>query len=315
MTPTGLRCLALAAVVAACLLPAPSRGQQPSAADRLESARQLYGAAAYQEALDLLDGLRRSRPSTEALPDVDTQRALCLLALGRTGEARQVFAQILVAQPGFRLDEGDVSRRVLETFREVRRQSLPAALTRAFQLARHAYQYQLWDDAAREFERVIALSADPDLQAGAPHAREMADLSRGYLDLLAANRPPVTSRSLAGAAPLPAARQEVFTEADAEVTPPEAIDQRLPPWPTALRHLAASGVVEIVIDEQGRVASAVMRPAAHPVYDDLLLDAARRWRYRPAVRGDVPVKYRRRIRIVNEPRAPGPPEAGDTRQP
>lgn len=315
MKPAVLRATAGAALAACLLLPTPSRAQEPAGTPTLESARQLYGAAAYQEALDLLDRLRGSRPSSEPAPEIDTQRALCLLALGRTGEARQAFAQILVAQPGFRLDEREVSRRVFETFRDVRRGSLPAALTRAFQLARHAYEYQLWDDAARQFERVIALSVDPDLPAGASHAREMAELSRGYLDVLAARRPPVPARSLAGAAPLPAARQAVFDESDPEVTPPESIEQRLPPWPSVLRQVSASGVIELVIDEEGRVASAVMRPGAHPVYDAMLLEAARQWRYRPAVRGDVPVKYLRRIRIVNAPRSPEPPEAGGARQP
>lgn len=302
----ALRGCGRAALLAALLLPGADFPQQRAGADTVEAARELYGSAAYQEALDLLDRLKGARPAPQVAAEIDAQRALCLLALGRMGEARQVFAQILIANPEFRLSEDEVSRRVLDIFREVRRESLPATLTRAFQLARHAYEYQLWDDAGRAFERVIALSQDPDMPAGAPHAAEMAELSRGYLDVMAARRPPIKSRPWSGAAVLPSA-QEVFGESDLEVTPPEPIDQRVPPWPSVLRSVQASGVIEIVVDEEGRVVSAAMRPAAHPAYDSMLLEAARQWRYRPALRGDVPVKYVRRIRIVNDPRLPDAP--------
>ncbi len=299
-------------LVAALLFQAPSPQGEPDTGHAIEAARELYGAAAYQEALDLLDRLKAGRPPGPQ-PAVDAQRALCLLALGRTFEARQVFAQLLIANPDFRLSADEVSGRVLDTFREVRREVLPRTISRAFQLARHAYTYQLWDDAARGFERVIALSQDPDMPGDARHTAEMADLARGYLDLLAARRPPLKVRALSGIVPLPAAAQDVFGDDDPEVTPPEPIEQRLPPWPAVLRQVRASGVIEVVIDEQGRVASAVMRPGAHPVYDSLLLEAARRWRYRPALRFNRAVKYLRRIRIVNAPQTPEPPPSAGGR--
>jgi hypothetical protein len=41
------------------------------------------------------------------------------------------------------------------------------------------------------------------------------------------------------------------------------------------------------------------------MYDQLLLSATKRWRYRPAFRNGKPVKYRKQINIVLRPPAPG----------
>ncbi|HSK07942.1 MAG TPA: hypothetical protein VK911_00065 [Vicinamibacterales bacterium] len=295
-----------AALAAEAPVPVPPRHAQGpgESAETLTAARALYGGAAYQDALDLLVRLKAAGPPAAEALEIDKYRAFCLLALGRTGEARQVFLEILIARPDFRLGQSEVSRRVYDTFREVRRESLPGTLTRVFQQGRQAYNYQLWDDAARAFERVIELSADADLAADAPHAGDLRELSRGYLDLLTVRRPALRARSLSGTARLPTAIQDVFGESDPEVTPPEPIAQKLPPWPAVLAKVRATGVLELVIDESGRVESAMMRAPVHPFYDAMLLDAVKGWRYRPARLGARAVKYRYRIQVQNTPQAP-----------
>jgi TonB family protein len=57
------------------------------------------------------------------------------------------------------------------------------------------------------------------------------------------------------------------------------------------------GIVDIVIDEQGRVIKITMRQSVHPIYDNLLMSAARDWQYEPALFDGVPVKYRKLIQI------------------
>jgi len=58
------------------------------------------------------------------------------------------------------------------------------------------------------------------------------------------------------------------------------------------------GVIEVVIDEQGRVEHIAMRQSVHPIYDNLLVSAAREWHYQPATfMGTTPVKYRKLIQI------------------
>jgi TonB family protein len=57
------------------------------------------------------------------------------------------------------------------------------------------------------------------------------------------------------------------------------------------------GVSEIVIDEKGRETSSAVRESVHPIYDNLLLNAARDWKYQPATFEGQPVKYRKLIQI------------------
>ena len=77
------------------------------------------------------------------------------------------------------------------------------------------------------------------------------------------------------------------------LVPPSVISQLIPAWPggiTLPRDRPFRGTVRVTIDEQGRVESAVMMRPIHPVYDPLLMDAARSWKSRPGEtrnRGEV----------------------------
>jgi TonB family protein len=98
---------------------------------------------------------------------------------------------------------------------------------------------------------------------------------------------------------LPIAR--VYGPDDADVTAPIVIDQTLPAWipPLALSVLLKDrtfhGVLNLVVDEEGAVASAEIAQRSFLWYDEQLLKAARQWRYRPAIKGSHAVKYRRVI--------------------
>ena len=61
------------------------------------------------------------------------------------------------------------------------------------------------------------------------------------------------------------------------------------------------GLIEIVVDERGAVEAAKMAKPVTPMYDDLLLQSARSWRYTPAKRNGRPVRYRLVIEIVLRP--------------
>ena len=64
---------------------------------------------------------------------------------------------------------------------------------------------------------------------------------------------------------------------------PVAIRQVVPDVPASVAGMTRDrGFLEIVIDEQGRVISSGLRTAIHPMYDSLLLNAAKDWKYRPA---------------------------------
>jgi TonB family protein len=73
------------------------------------------------------------------------------------------------------------------------------------------------------------------------------------------------------------------------------IDRPVPPWepqsPVDAKR-SFHGVFEIVVDERGRVTSAILSKPVHPAYDEALLKALRTWTFRPATKGGQPVAYR-----------------------
>jgi hypothetical protein len=116
----------------------------------------------------------------------------------------------------------------------------------------------------------------------------------------AASRPPDSPT----VAPPGGIDQRIYSAADGEVVPPVPIDQAIPQWvpPAAnYRYQEFSGVLDIVVDEAGTVVSASMSQRLNVVYDQLLIRAAKRWRYRPAQRAGKPVKYRKQLNIVLRP--------------
>jgi hypothetical protein len=92
--------------------------------------------------------------------------------------------------------------------------------------------------------------------------------------------------------------------ADQDVVPPVPIDQTIPPWTPPLgtvRYQEFSGLLEVIIDETGAVTSVAMVKHVNVLYDPLLTNAAKRWRYRPATQNGKPVKYRKQMNIVLRP--------------
>jgi TonB family protein len=61
------------------------------------------------------------------------------------------------------------------------------------------------------------------------------------------------------------------------------------------------GIVEVIVDETGAVKEATMRLSVNPVYDRLVLTAAKRWRYTPASLDGRPVKFRKIVQIDLKP--------------
>ena len=58
-----------------------------------------------------------------------------------------------------------------------------------------------------------------------------------------------------------------------------------------------SGILEITINEKGRVENAVMREPVNPIFDSVVMTAANSWQYRPATKAGAAVKYVKRIGV------------------
>jgi TonB family protein len=272
-------------------------------ADSLATARDLYASAAYEDALAVLNRLPPTSQSLEETRAVEQYRALCLVALGRTAEAEHAIETVVAGDPGFR-PATDVSPRMRTMFSEVRKRMLPAIIQKKYNWAKSAYDRKEFAAAAAEFSQVLLAMTDPDVEAAAskPPLSDLRTLAAGFRDLAetaAAPPPPPPPPPAAEPAPstasIPAAPR-VFTSADTLVLPPTVIRQELPPFPGQMV-VERTGMIEVVIDEQGLVESAKMTQPVSQRYDALAVAAAKNWRYRPAMLNGVPVKYRKAVQV------------------
>jgi hypothetical protein len=290
--------LLLAASVAQASAQVPTSGKDP-----LGAARDLYASARYDEALAVLNDLRPADASGSSSDrkSIEQYRSLCLLALGRGSEAESAIAAVVTSDPSYQPTETDASPRVRAAFSEVRKRLLPDIVTTRYAMAKSAFDRKDHASAEQLFRDVIALLTDPDMGG---RLSDLRVLSSGFLDLcVAATAPPPEPAKKEPAAPAPQPVPQVdpnhiYTVDDREVSVPVVVHQEVPRIPTALSQQARErGVLEIVIDERGRVVTMNIRMSIHPMYDTLLMSAARDWRYQPATLAGKPVKYRKLIQV------------------
>jgi len=280
-----------------------------AAQDRVGSARALYGSAAYEEALALLDQVKGSgQPSDVRV--VEQYRALCLLALGRQAEAERAIELLYAADPAYRVDAA-ASPRVQTAFAAVRQRVMPSLVQQRYLHAKAAYDRKDYASAIAQFDETLALIEMPEIaQAQEAALADMRTLITGFRDLArAALPPPAPPKPVAApepvASPPPAAPRKVFyTPSDTDVVPPAVVTQRMPRWEgpaaQAIRGMRRRGVIEVTISESGAVEAVVMRQPTSTLFDDLLLAEARKWQYAPATRNGAPVKYRKLIQFTLE---------------
>jgi len=288
-------------IFALLLAAAPATAQQA----QLNAARELYSSARYDEALSVLNGLRPADNSDSAeVKSVEQYRSLCLLALGRGSEAEAAIAAVVGADPMYLPSEAEASPRVRGAFSEVRQRLLPEIARSRYAGAKGAYDRKDYGSAEAQFRTVLLLIDDPDMGG---RLGDLRLLVTGFIDLSAAaaapapapepkkDEPPPPPPPSSSSQPL---MPRIFTGEEAGVVPPVAIKQEVPRVPTPITSQTRNrGMLELVVDEQGRVSSLTLRVSIHPVYDQLLLAAARDWKYQPATFNGRPVKFRKIIQI------------------
>lgn len=282
----------------------------------LAEVRALYAAAAYEDALSVLG---KMDSSAAARGEAEQFRAFCLIALGRTADAERAIEAVVSADPLFVPQSSDVSPRILAMFTDVRRRLLPDIARRTYMDGRSAFQAKDFAVASKQFEQVMRLID----QAGADNAAAMDDLRilvAGFVDLTKAateTASPRVSDAVPGARPDATRVQAGATRPQAAATGSQAaavaegftgpivVHQELPAWnpPTAaIGGRAYSGSVKIVIGPDGRVHEATVLKPVHPLYDALVLQAARRWEYQPATRLGEPIISEKIVEIRLAPR-------------
>jgi len=275
--------------------------------ETLARAKDLYGLAAYDEALAVLDRIHETA-SPGVSSEVAGYQVLCLLALGRTDAAQKAIEALVKADPLYRPSESIMSPRTRARFDAVRRERLPAIVQETYDRAKAAFDRKELPVALAEFDRVVALLDDPAL-ADVPIMADLRRLATGFRDLSKAAAPlvpaspaattsnPTTTAAAVPPAPDPA---RTYTGDDAGVVPPIVVSRRMPVWTPRNeieKRREFRGFVEVVIDEAGDVTSAALGRSINPAYDKPLVDAARTWKFRPATKDGVPVKYKMTIEI------------------
>jgi tetratricopeptide (TPR) repeat protein len=279
-----------------------------------DTVKQLYVSAAYEEALRHLDAMDASQVTEQ----LDQYRALSLLALGRNAEAEQAFDRMVRRAPLYRIGENDVSPRIAAMFTDVRRRVLPAVARDMYLAGKSSFDQKHYGEADRQMKALIAVLADPDMTDENGAVDDLRQLADGFMRLseielenarkaaeAAAAPPPPRPAPVTPADPAPTVtRIVIYSAGDSGVTPPVELERRMPPWtppPIIARNAQFRGVLDVVVNEAGAVESATMDRPTMPSYDLTLLDAARRWRYTPAMSGTQPVKYRLEYNVVLAP--------------
>jgi TonB family protein len=293
-------------VIAAAMLLTGSRVAQ--AQGSLSAARELYAAAAYDDALSALNALAARGEAITESGTVALYRALCLYALGRNAEGDRAVEALVAQNPFYHPPMDELSPRMRTTVIDARRRMLPVLLQQKYNEAKTAYEQKEYATAIAGFTQVIDGLGDPDIATAARQSplADIGTLAAGFRDLANKAMMPVAAPKAAVVLPPPVAAKSAprtYSAEDSGVTPPVAIRQNIPAFtrPVTQRKTA---VVELLVNEQGAVESAVMLSQLDATYDRTVLAAAKSWLYEPAKVDGKPVRYQKRVQIALVPSGP-----------
>lgn len=275
---------------------------QAHAQEPIAVARDLYASAQYDEALTMLDRLSSAAATNADRQSIDFYRTLCLLAVGRRDDADRAIEAIVARDPLFRPAD-ELSPRTRSVFAEAKRRVLPGVVQQYYAEARRSFERREYESAAAAFKQVLDALNDPEIGVAAqqPPLSDLRTVATGFYDLSVKSIPPPPPPPPAPApAPVAApvyAPPRIYTGEEAGLRPPVTLKQELPRYPGPVPPSGFKGVVDVVINENGSVESAVMAVPVTNMYDKLVLNLASRWQFQPATLNGAPVKFKKRIQI------------------
>jgi hypothetical protein len=285
-----------------------------SAQEPLTKAKALYDAANYEEALTLLAPVHE--------PEAQQYRALCMLALGRPQDATSEVDSLIASAPTFEPSAEDVSPRFVSMVSDAKKRLLPGIARKTFNEARDQFKSGDRAGAAKKFDLVVTLAATDGFK-DTSEAEDLRTLASGFIELAGASpqarpeqkapvpaaeppkiadaTPPSPAATAATAPPSSVAvRPSSATDpaASTEVSQPVVVRQIIPAIPSGISGMGSpTASVRVEIGADGRVVHASMQQPSHPLYDRLVLQAAREWLYTPAMLNGRPVPSEKVVTI------------------
>jgi TonB family protein len=275
--------------------------------DPLKTARDLYASASYVEALTELARVESAATSSSTslttlsttARDTDAYRTFCLVALGRAAEAQAAAESLVRRDPTLSIDEfPDASPRIAAMFVSVRKRVLPQLIKDEYRVAR-ALAVEKAPEAESRLRHVHQLlDAAEQLGASDETLADVRLVVDGFLALAHAAEPRNVASEATAAAPAPSSPPAIAissSSTDAGVVAPIAVFQPQPNIPPAVlnlvRQLRGTSKIDVLINEDGTVEEVTVKQPVSPAYDKLIVAAARKWRYKPALKDGVPIKF------------------------
>jgi TonB family protein len=296
----------LCGVVALLCAAATASAQEP-----LTKAKALYDAANYEEALTVLAPVE--------IPEAQQYRALCMLALGRPQDATGAVELLISSVPTFEPSVEEVPPRFVSLVSDAKKKLLPGITRKTFNEGREQFKNGDRQEALKKFELVMTLASTAGFKDSSD-AEDLRTLASGFIELARATpparpepkapvpapgpptvaaAPPASAPPAATAAPTTAAASTIAAaQPSPDVSQPVAIRQTIPAVPSGISGLGSpTASVRVEIGADGRVVNASMQQASHPLYDRLVLQAAREWIYTPATLNGRPVPSEKVVTI------------------
>ena len=275
---------------------------QGAATGGMPQVKALYENAEYDSALAALHDIDAATLSGPAAGQRATYEALCLVALDRTSEAEAAVAHAIQADPLFSVSE-ETSPRLRDLVARVREKLQPDLVKEHYQRAKALYEKHDFSAAIDEFALVLKLTEPaPGQSPLPPELSDIRTLASDFRELARnAARAAAPPKPAAPSVPTAAPKQ---VSAPPAVVPPVAIREDVPPWPVNVPRVLADGgqtataTLELRIGVDGHVASAKVVHGIHPVFDQELIAATSRWRYKPGTIDGRPAEFTKEL-VVN----------------
>jgi TonB family protein len=291
--PCFRRCFPILLVVVLICGAATMFAQEPP----LAKAKALYDSAAYEEALTVLASVED--------PEAQQYRALCMLALDRAQDATNAVDLLVSTTPLYEPSSEDVPPRFASLVSEAKKRLVPGIARKTLNEGRDQFRSGDHEQAVAKFDLVMSLTEIAGFKETAD-AENLRTLASGFIELAratAAARPepkaadptPAESTSAADQSREPLAAPPLAAVVPgagrpADVIQAVAIRQTIPAVPSGIAGIGGpTAVVKIAIGPDGKVITASMQQNSHPLYDRMVLQAAREWLYVPAMLNGKPV--------------------------